>query len=240
MQAKRLVRPLARRLVGSIYGVRTDDPLVSLTFDDGPDEYETPRLLDALADHGARATFFILGERARRYPDLVRLIRSTGHEVGSHSDVHRRLTSLPRHHVVRDIYRSKRDLERVLGKPIRLFRPPYGFLTRGGYLIARGLSLDVVAWSAEAQDWLDHRVDELVATAFEGLRPGGILLLHERYEPPQVPNPPPAPTFDRDLFLRTLLDEITARGWRSISVGELIAGRPIDRRLWFRLPAPSS
>ena len=236
-QAKRLVRPLARRLAGSIYGARTDDPVVSITFDDGPDEADTPRLLGALGDHGARATFFILGERARRYPDLVRQIRRDGHEIGSHSDVHLRLTSLPVHHVLRDIRRSKHDLQDVLGERIRFFRPPYGFLTRSRYLAARAERLDVVAWTAAAEDWLDHGIEDLVANALRNLRPGGIVLLHERYEPPQPPNPPSPPTFDRELFLRTLLDEIAARGWRSVSVGELVTGRPIDRRLWFRRPA---
>jgi peptidoglycan/xylan/chitin deacetylase (PgdA/CDA1 family) len=238
-QARKVIRPLARRLAGSIYGVRTQDPVIALTFDDGPDEDDTPRILDALADYGAHATFFILGERARRYPDLVRRIRAAGHEVGSHSDVHRRLTSLPLHHVLPVVRRGKRDLERVLGEPIRFFRPPYGFLGRRGYLAARSQGLDIVAWSAEAQDWLELEVNELVANSFRDLRPGGILLLHERYEPPQRPNPPPAPTFDRELFLKTLLDEISARGWKSVSVGELVSGRPIDRRLWFRAHAPA-
>jgi peptidoglycan/xylan/chitin deacetylase (PgdA/CDA1 family) len=235
-QAKELVRPLASRLIGSIHGVRTDDPLVAFTFDDGPDEHETPRLLRALADYDARATFFVLGERARRYPHLVRLIRSAGHEVGSHSDVHRRLTSLPLRQVRARIRRGKRDLEHALGEPVRLFRPPYGFVTRGGYLIARSLSLDVVAWSAEAKDWLDLEVDELVGNAFRTLRPGGILLLHERHEPP----PDAEPTFDRELVLRRLLEETRTRGWRSVSVGELLERGPVDRRLWFRLPAPGA
>jgi peptidoglycan/xylan/chitin deacetylase (PgdA/CDA1 family) len=237
-KAKELLRPAASRLIGSVYAARTDEPLVAFTFDDGPDERETPRILEALADGGARATFFILGERARRHPELVRLIRSAGHEIGSHSDVHRQLTALPLRDAAADIRRGKRDLEHVLGEPVRLFRPPFGFITRGGYLFARSLSLDVIAWSAEAKDWLELEVDELVANAFATLRPGGILLLHERHEPPQVPNPPPEPTFDRALLVRRLLEQADAKGWRSIPVGELLAKRPVDRRLWFRLPAP--
>jgi peptidoglycan/xylan/chitin deacetylase (PgdA/CDA1 family) len=237
--AKEFVRPLASRLVGSIHGARTDEPLVSFTFDDGPDETETPRLLALLADHQARATFFILGERARRYPELVRAIRAAGHEVGSHSDVHRRLTGITLSDVAQRVRRGKRDLEAVLGEPIELFRPPYGFLTRPAYLVVRCLSLDVVAWSAEAKDWFDLPVDDLVGIALGQLQPGGILLLHERHEPWQVASPPPAPTFDRELLARKLLDEIAVRGWKSVTVGELLAGRRVDRRLWFRLPAPS-
>ena len=234
-EAKEFIRPLASRLLGSIHGARIDEPLVSFTFDDGPDERETPRLLAALADHGARATFFILGERARRYPELVRAIHSAGHEVGSHSDVHRRLTEIPLREVAHDIRRSKRDLEALIGEPVRLFRPPFGFLTRRGYLIARGLSLEVIAWSAEAKDWLELPVEQLVANALRELEPGGILLLHERHEPPPVHSP----TFDREQLVRRLLTETASRGWRSVAVGDLLAGRTLDKRLWFRLPAPA-
>jgi len=239
-QAKELARPLASWMIGSIHGARTDDPVVAFTFDDGPDEVETPRLLRALADHGAHATFFVVGDRARRYPELVRTIRSAGHEVGSHSDLHRQLTALPLRRAAADIRRGKRNLERALDERVRLFRPPFGFISRGGYLVARSLRLDVVAWSAEARDWLELDIDELVGNAFRTLGPGGILLLHERHEPPQVPEPPPAPTFDRELLLRRLLGEAEGRGWRSVTVSELLRRRRVDRRLWFRLPAPSA
>ena len=234
---KDLARPLAARLAGSVHGARTDEPLVSFTFDDSPDGRETPRMLDVLAEHEARATFFVLGERARRHPELVRLIHAAGHEIGSHSDVHRVLPELPLRAVLRDIRRSKHELEQIVGEPIELFRPPFGFLTRRGYLIARSLSLDVVGWSAEAKDWLDRPIGDLVAIACSQLRPGGILLLHDGLEPAYGASPPPLPTFDRVELVRTLLIEIAERGWRSVPVGELLQGRSIDRRLWFRLPA---
>jgi peptidoglycan/xylan/chitin deacetylase (PgdA/CDA1 family) len=233
---KELVRPLASRVLGSIYSARTTDPVAAFTFDDGPDEHETPRILDALEDHRARATFFVLGERARRYPELVRTIRSRGHEVGLHADVHRPLTQLTLRAAAARIRRSKRDLEAILGEPITFFRPPFGFLSRRTYLIARSLSLRVVVWSAQAEDWHERPVEQLVATALRGLRPGAILLLHERYEPPATAIPPTAPTFDRALLVRTLLAETTARGWSVVTVGELLSGRRVERRLWFRRP----
>jgi peptidoglycan/xylan/chitin deacetylase (PgdA/CDA1 family) len=237
---KELVRPLASRVLGSIYSARTTDPVVAFTFDDGPDEHETPRILDALEDHRARATFFVLGERARRYPELVRTIRSRGHEVGLHADVHRPLTHATPRVAAAGIRRSKHDLETILGEPITFFRPPFGFLSRSAYLIARGLSLRVVVWSAQAEDWHERPLEQLVATAFRGLRPGGILLLHERYEPPPTAIPPSPPTFDRALLVRTLLAETASRGWNAVTVGELLSGRQVDRRLWFRRPAQPS
>jgi peptidoglycan/xylan/chitin deacetylase (PgdA/CDA1 family) len=237
---KAVLRPFEARFVGAINGVRTEDPVVSITFDDGPDAYETPRLIHVLREHGARATFFVVGERARRFPELVRLIRTAGHEVGSHADVHRRLPALPRHHMVRDLYRSKRDLQRILGEPVRLFRPPFGALTRTGYYTARGLSLEVVGWSAAAQDWLDLKPDQLIAAATDGLCSGGILLMHERYEPPPGPDPPPEPHIDRAQLLTSLLRELQSRGLRSVSVGELIAGRPVRRTPWARPPTATA
>jgi peptidoglycan/xylan/chitin deacetylase (PgdA/CDA1 family) len=233
-EAKELVRPLANRLAGAVHGAHTDDPVVSFTFDDGPDEVETPRILAALADHGARATFFVIGQRALRYPELVRRIRSEGHEVGSHADVHRALTGIPLREVLRRIRRGKRGLERVLDEPVRLFRPPFGFLSRGGHLAARACSLEVVSWSAAAEDWRELPVDDLVRLGLQRLAPGGILLLHERHEPLPVPDPPPEPGFDREQLVRALLGEASSRGWRSVTVGDLLSGRAADRRLSFR------
>jgi peptidoglycan/xylan/chitin deacetylase (PgdA/CDA1 family) len=233
---KGLVRPLVSPLLGSIHCARTSDPVVSFTFDDGPDENETPRILDALASSGARATFFVLGERARRYPQLVRMIRLAGHEVGSHADVHHPLTHVTRREAAASIRRSKRDLEAILGEPITFFRPPFGFLSPSAYLIARSLSLRVVVWSAQAEDWHDRPVEQHLATAFRGLRPGGILLLHERYEPPAHPVQPKPPTFDRARLVRTLLAETASRGWNVVTVGELLSGRRVERRLWFPRP----
>jgi peptidoglycan-N-acetylglucosamine deacetylase len=234
---KELVRPFASLVLGSIYCARTSDPVVSFTFDDGPDEHETTRILDALDAYGARATFFCLGERARRYPELVRTIRLAGHEIGSHADVHRPLTNVTLRAAAVGIRRSKRELETILGEPITFFRPPFGFLSPSAYLIARGLSLRVVVWSAQAEDWHERPVEQLVATAFRGLRPGGILLLHERYEPRATAIEPTPPTFDRALLVRTLLDETASRGWSVVTVGELLSGRQVERRLWFRRPA---
>src|SRR5262245_65098934 len=136
---KELVRPLALRVLGSIYCARTVEPVVAFTFDDGPDEHGTPRILAALDAYGARATFFVLGERARRYPELVRTIRLAGHEIGSHADAHRPLTNVTLRAAAAGIRRSKRDLESILGEPITFFRPPFGFLSPSAYLIARGL-----------------------------------------------------------------------------------------------------
>jgi peptidoglycan/xylan/chitin deacetylase (PgdA/CDA1 family) len=241
MADRRSLREFARRhatrLIGSINGVRTDDRIVAFTFDDGPDETETPRVLDVLADHGARATFFLLGERARRHPDLVQRIRSAGHQVGSHADTHRVLPQLPLRTVRRDLRRSKLTLEQILGEPVELFRPPFGFLTRRGYLAARSLSLEVVAWSSEARDWEQLPFEQLTENAFSRLRPGGILLLHDGLLPAYGPHPPALPTFDRAEMVRRLLVESAFRGWSSVTVGELLEGRPVDRKLWFRLPA---
>jgi peptidoglycan/xylan/chitin deacetylase (PgdA/CDA1 family) len=234
---KGLARPLLSPLLGSIHCARTSDPVVSFTFDDGPDELETPRILEALESSGARATFFLLGERARRYPELVRTIRLAGHEIGSHADVHRPLTDVTLRAAAAGIRRSKRDLEAILGEPIAFFRPPFGFLSPSAYVIARSLSLRVVVWSAQAEDWHERPVEQLVTTAFRGLRPGGILLLHERYEPPANLIEPKPPTFDRALLVRTLLAETASRGWRVVTVGELLSGRQVERRLWFRRPA---
>jgi peptidoglycan/xylan/chitin deacetylase (PgdA/CDA1 family) len=109
--------------LSSVACVATDDRVVALTFDDGPDPDQTPEVLDALAEAGARATFFVLVDRAAEHPDLLRRIAAEGHEIGLHGEDHTRLTTLPIREALRRIRRGKRRLEELTGRPVTLFRP---------------------------------------------------------------------------------------------------------------------
>jgi peptidoglycan/xylan/chitin deacetylase (PgdA/CDA1 family) len=211
----------ARGLVGSVVSVRTTEPLVALTFDDGPDPVWTPKILDALDAHGARATFFVLAHRAEELAGLVREIRERGHEVGHHGDDHTRLHGASRAEVHRCIVAGRRRLERVLGGPVQLFRPPYGSLTPYAYAVARAHRLRIILWSANARDASDAPVDALVANALGTLAPGGIVLLHDRLDLGTAT--PPGSALDRAAVVESLLQATGERGWRSVTVSELLA-----------------
>lgn len=182
---------------------------VALTFDDGPHPATTPRLLDLLAEHDAKATFFVVGESARRYPDLLRRIRDAGHGVGVHGLRHRAMVLESAAAIRRDLREAIRVIEQAApgGLPVRLFRPPYGFKTWTLGREARRLGLQIVAWSLDGRDYDPLTAEALLARLRSRLRPGAIVLLHER---PQTTR-----TLDA---LPGLLRHCAGRGWRCVAL----------------------
>lgn len=167
------------RVVGSITALETREPHVVLTFDDGPDPVETPRLLEVLRRHGATATFFVLLEPARAHPGLLREVAEAGHEIALHGLDHRRLPRLPTREAVRWLRTSRDELARITEAPVRWFRPPHGAQSPVTWTATRSLSMDVVLWNGTTWDWNDVTQEERVAKALEAARPGSILLAHD-------------------------------------------------------------
>ena len=135
----------------------------ALTFDDGPNPAWTPQLLEILAHHGAKATFFLIGSFAQKEPALVRSIAEAGHLIGNHSWSHPdlALTAAPR--VREELTRTKQNLEQITGKPVRFFRPPFG--ARRPYVLrtARELGMTPVIWNAMTSDWRERSSDRIAA-----------------------------------------------------------------------------
>jgi peptidoglycan/xylan/chitin deacetylase (PgdA/CDA1 family) len=151
---------------------------VALTFDDGPHPQTTPGILAALERAGARATFFVVGEAAARWPELVRQIVAAGHCIGNHTQRHRIL-----------IFRTARQLEEEIdacqraladaGVVTRLFRPPHGFKPIGLHRILRQKRLRLVAWQGSIRDTDAPGAATIVERAVALARAGRILLLHD-------------------------------------------------------------
>jgi peptidoglycan/xylan/chitin deacetylase (PgdA/CDA1 family) len=155
---------------------------VYLTFDDGPDPATTPRLLDLLAASGARATFFFVGERARRYPDLVRRTAAAGHTIGGHGQRHEAMVLLSADALAAQLAAVEATLTEALGAPLpeRLLRPPHGFKTPTLCHTATRLGWTLVAWSDDPRDYDRSSPDVLAERLERALSPGAIVLLHER------------------------------------------------------------
>ncbi len=156
-------------------------PVVALTFDDGPDPVWTPRLLELLAARGARATFFVLGERAARHPDVVRRIHAEGHSIGTHTQHHTLKFHFARAaYVEREIAEAIAVVAGIVPESPRLFRPPQGLRTpsfASGWKRTRDLTC--VTWSVRGLDSLRTTADKIVARIVPHLGPGAIVTLHD-------------------------------------------------------------
>lgn len=162
---------------------------VALTFDDGPDPVTTRETLRILRDSGVRATFFVLGSKAEKYPEVLREIAADGHVLGLHSYAHPRLYSLLPPRVVQDdIERCRSIIERATGKRPIWFRPPVGQMSPR---TARGVELAdavVLGWSVRGLDGLEQTTEgQCYERVASGLRGGAIVLLHDAWERREVP-----------------------------------------------------
>jgi peptidoglycan-N-acetylglucosamine deacetylase len=176
-----------RHRLGGVRGTLPGGRGVCLSFDDGPDGDATPAILDELAAHDARATFFCVGRRAVERPDLVRRILADGHTIGSHSDEHRHPSELGVRSLRRSFDRGRHQLEDVVGRPVTLFRPPTGLVTWTSAVVARQLGLRTWLWSVDPEDWRGGTRPEQVVDAASRARGGDIVLLHDAAELPESP-----------------------------------------------------
>lgn len=163
-----------------------DDPdEIALTYDDGPNDGHTERLLDILARHNAQATFFLIGRFARQRPDLVRRIQAAGHTIGNHTWTHPRLIFQPPARVREELFTTNSALEDILGERVRYFRPPYGARRPAVLRIARELGLVPVQWNVMAFDWKPIPSEGLLERMERGIdrnqrhNRGSNLLLHD-------------------------------------------------------------
>lgn len=166
--------------MGTVYHGAPGPRRLALTFDDGPDERYTPQVLQILQDLDVKATFFLVAKRAEGHPDLVRLIVEGGHDIGSHSYHHRHHWSRLPLSTWRDIRHSKETLERLAGRPIRFYRPPWGAFNWFTRLACTSLELTPTLWSGRAMDWFPgsyarEEEDRIVRAA----HPGAIVLCHD-------------------------------------------------------------
>jgi peptidoglycan-N-acetylglucosamine deacetylase len=196
-------------------------PHVALTFDDGPSPLSTPKVLAELARHNVRATFFVLGEKAQRSPELLRSIHAAGHEIGLHGQAHDRLFSL-RHpsRIVAELARAQSIVQAVTGQTPRLFRPPVGHVSPRTAVAARRLGLTIVGWNVRARDGLRSTTPaSVVRRVVAGLAPGAIVLLHDASEHEQYQ---PAGA----LALPEILAEISRRGLACVTVSQALSPVP--------------
>jgi peptidoglycan-N-acetylglucosamine deacetylase len=211
-----LLRPRSR-MFGKSLVQAAPQPRVALTFDDGPHPVDTPAILEILEEAGARATFFVVGERARRYPEIVRRVADSGHQVEPHSDTHPWWFSLaPAARTRREVRDSAATVDTLAGRRARFFRPPMGHKSLSLEEVLREADLEMVTWSARPFDTIRRSAEGIREELLSKARPGGILLLHEgirrrRGQPSRTVQ-----------ALPSLLRGLRAKGLEPVSLRELL------------------
>jgi peptidoglycan-N-acetylglucosamine deacetylase len=135
---------------------------MALTFDDGPNDPYTQRLLDLLAQHRAKATFFLIGQYVRQRPEIVRAIHAAGHAIGNHTYNHPNLIFVSAARLRHELDDCRKALEDAIGAPAPLFRPPFGGRRPNVMRTARSLGLETVMWSVTGYDWSAKKADDIV------------------------------------------------------------------------------
>lgn len=226
--------------MGAVMRVETDQRAIALTFDDGPNPIYTPQILDVLAQHKAKATFFMVGANAQRCPQIVRDVAQAGHTIANHTNRHlslagRSFTQVQSELIACDqalsdalVTRHYRSLRPVTSD--RWFRPPYGAYDLTATIAAQSLHQRMAIWSCSGDDWKGDRGEIVADRLRAGIQPGAIMLLHDGWVAGDS-----AIVQDRSgtvEALRLILPELQAQNYRCVTLPELIRlGNVIRKRL---------
>ena len=164
-----------RTFTGGMRGSRQ----IALTYDDGPNDPHTLKLLDVLARHNVRATFFMIGRFVQQRPDIVRAVAQAGHVIGNHTFTHPLLifeSEAQTRKQLRDCHRALND---TIGEHSNLFRPPWGGRRPATLRIARALGLQTVMWNVTGYDWNAPPAAVIEKKVARQMRGGDVILLHD-------------------------------------------------------------
>jgi peptidoglycan/xylan/chitin deacetylase (PgdA/CDA1 family) len=164
-----------RTFIGRAAGARQ----MALTYDDGPNDPYTERLLEVLERHQVKATFFLIGRFVQQRPDLARAVVGAGHTIGNHTWDHPNLIFCSGAELRRQLQQTQQAIFDATGVEAKLFRPPFGGRRPDTLSVARSLGLEPVMWNVTCRDWKAKSADEIVGHAERQVRGGDVILLHD-------------------------------------------------------------
>jgi peptidoglycan-N-acetylglucosamine deacetylase len=160
-------------------GLKPGTRQLALTYDDGPNDPHTFRLLEVLARHGVKATFFLMGRFAKQRPDIARELTRAGHVIGNHTYSHPNLIFASARQTRMQLLDCIQALTDAVGEHSRLFRPPFGGRRPSTLRIARALGLEPVMWNVTGYDWKGKPADYVERRVRQQVRGGDVILLHD-------------------------------------------------------------
>ncbi len=179
---------------------------VAITFDDGPHPVYTELILDELKDRGVKASFFITGQNAEEYPDIVKRIYDEGHIIGNHTYSHLRLTTLNEEIYVEELRETSKLIEEITGQETIFVRPPYGEWDKK---FEKELKMFPVLWTVDPLDWCSTDASFIVERVVGKVKDNDIILLHDEYESTKV-------------AVMVIIDILQNRGYEFVTVDEIL------------------
>lgn len=201
-------------------GGSSEEMVAALTFDDGPHPYYTAAILDILEEKGVKATFFLVGAHAERYPETAQKIVAAGHEIGSHTYSHANLYRRNAEKVRWEINRGHDAVAGVTGVKPALFRPPRGLYNDGTLEACADQDLTLVLWTVSSRDWLELPVQDIVRQVSRQVLPGAILLFHDSGD---IIHSDRGCRINTVRALPGVIDALRDKGYSFLTVGEMMA-----------------
>ena len=192
-----------------VYSVDTKEKKASLSFDAAWGNEDTPQLIEILSKYNVKATFFIVGQWADKYPESVKALKDAGHEIESHSDTHAKMPKLSREKMAEEIKNSADKIEKLTGTRPTLFRPPYGEYDNALIEVLTEQNHLGVQWSVDSHDWKDITSEKIIERVLKRAHPGAIMLFHNAAK-----NTPAA--------LPAIIEKLQADGYTLVPIGQLV------------------
>ena len=190
----------------------TEEKLIALTFDDGPHYKYTEEILDILDEYNIKATFFVVGQLAERYPEIILRELEEGHEVASHTWSHPHLSKLSDNSLEEELYATENLLYEIAEYRPTLFRPPEGKYGDNLLRVAGKLDYEVILWTVDTRDWAHTPSSKIVQTVMSNTKSGSIILCHDF-----IGGESPTPT-----ALREFIPKLIENGYEFVTVSDLI------------------
>ncbi len=196
-----------------VYMGDSSEKRIALTFDDGPEDTYTPEILEVLKEKNVKATFFVLGERVKEYPEILAQIHEEGHVIGNHTWDHPHLPELEEEQFIDNLQSANEEIEEIIGIKPELFRPPFGELEDHQLEWLQNQGYQTIMWSADTKDWSEISAEEIVNTVMEEANPGVIVLQHNYHA---------SGPFETVEALPEMIDELRAEGYELVTVPEIL------------------
>jgi peptidoglycan/xylan/chitin deacetylase (PgdA/CDA1 family) len=196
-----------------VYWHDNNNNMIALTFDDGPHYKYTHEILDILKEYNVKATFFVIGKLAERYPEIILRELAEGHEIGNHTWSHPKISKCSSVKLVNEIILTERILNEIADYRPKIFRPPEGSFKKEVATIAENNDYKVILWTVDTKDWAHTPPDKIVETVLEKTESGSIILCHDfiGYD---------SPTPDA---LREFIPALLKKGFKFVTVSELLS-----------------